>query len=181
MMKTERRGPALLIFWLLLLGVVFSTACSNSDSTEGPPPTETPTAVHTATAASSPPVMPEAEVIAAYETYLEAYRQALLELDSGLVADHVAGEELSRVIEEIEGLRSQGLAMRVVTIHNPVVMNLSASSAVVFDEVVNNSFYVDAITKDPPVASGSGETLSQTFYLERVDGEWIVVRSERRR
>ena len=123
----------------------------------------------------------EDEVMAAYTRYWDAYGQALLNLDATLVEGVASGEELQRIREEVEGLRSQGLALRVVVEHNPVILEASANSAVLFDETVNNSFYVDPQTKEPPEASGSGEILRDTFYFEKVNGQWMVVRSTRQR
>jgi len=88
---------------------------------------------------------------------------------------------LQLIRDEIEGLRSQGLALRTVVTHNPVILQASESSAVLYDEIVNNSFYVDPQTKDPPVAPGSGEILRDTYYLESTNGQWMVVRSTRQR
>ena len=47
------------------------------------------------------------------------------------------------------------------------------------DEIVNNSFLVDAETKEPPEAEGSGERFQDTFDMEKVDGRWVVVKTTR--
>jgi hypothetical protein len=111
--------------------------------------------------------------------YWEAYSLALLNLDVAHMERVAAGEELRRISDEIDMLRSQGVALRVVVTHKPLIVEMTDSSAVIFDEVVNNSFYVDPVTKDPPIASGSGEIVRDNFYLERVNGAWKVLRSTR--
>jgi hypothetical protein len=73
------------------------------------------------------------------------------------------------------------VALRVVISHNPVVVEATNSAARLLDEMVNNSFYVDPVTKNPPAASGSGEVLRDTFQLEKREGRWVVVMSTRQR
>jgi hypothetical protein len=144
-----------------------------------PTPAATQTAAPTVAATATPSV--EDEVMAAYARYWDAYSQALLNLDASLVEGVASGERLQLIRDEIEGLRSQGLALRTVVTHNPVILQASESSAVLFDEIVNNSFYVDPKTKDPPEAPGSGEILRDTYYFETINGQWMVVRSTRQR
>ena len=78
-------------------------------------------------------------------------------------------------------MRSQGLALRVDVSHNFVVVNMTSDSATLYDEITSNSFYVDAQTKEPGQASGSGEILKDTFYFQKISGDWKVVRSTRQR
>ena len=62
---------------------------------------------------------------------------------------------------------------------NFAVIEATDDSAKIVDDLVNNSFLVDAVTKERRKAEGSGERLQDTFELERVDGNWVVVRSTR--
>jgi hypothetical protein len=121
----------------------------------------------------------EDEVLAAYMQYVDAYKQALFELDAKYVDGYAAGAELQSIRQEIDKLRTQGVALKVVLTHNPVVAERTANSAVVVDEMINSSFYVDAKTKQPPVASGSGEVLRNSFRLERVNNRWVVTQAFR--
>jgi hypothetical protein len=135
--------------------------------------TLTPTGGSAAVTATASPTV-EQEILKAYMDYVEAYKRAVLELDPTYVEGFAAGAELESIRREIERLRSQGLALRVVLTHNPVVVERAETTAVILDEMVNNSFQVDAKTKDPPVASGSGEILRNSFRLEKVGGRWVV-------
>jgi len=148
-----------------------------------PTPAATATAIvaPTQTPPASATVSPEEEVEAAYLRYWDAYSQALLDLNPALVEGVAAGEELQRIQEEIHGLRSQGLALRVDVSHNFVVVDMTSNSATFYDEITNNSFYVDAETKEPGQASGRGEILKDTFYFQKISGDWKVVRSTRQR
>lgn len=163
-----------------LLVAALAAACGGDDA--DPTPTAT-----VAANPSPPPTAPqptatpdaEADVVAAYLRYWDLYAEAVLNLDhSGLIAA-ASDEELQQVQEEIETLRAQGVALRVVIEHRPTVIELTATTATVFDEMTNNSFFVDPETHEPPEGEGSGETLVDTFFLEKVDGQWIVVRSIR--
>ena len=166
---------------LLVVLTVLLAACNGGGETRdaSPTPAATETPPPTAAPAATPSV--EEEVSQAYLHYWDAYSQALLNLDATLVEDVASGERLQLIRDEIEGLRSQGLALRTVVTHNPVILQASESSAVLYDEIVNNSFYVDPQTQDPPVAPGSGEILRDTYYLESTNGQWMVVRSTRQR
>jgi hypothetical protein len=135
--------------------------------------TSTPTAGSARPTATAAPMV-EQEILEAYMDYVDAYKKALLELDASYVEGFAAGTELESIRREIEQLRLQGLALRVVLTHSPVVVERSATTAVVLDEMVNNSFQVDAETKEPPVASGSGEILRNSFRLEKVGDRWVV-------
>ncbi len=172
-------------FGIAVVFALFAVACNGGgDGGEVRTGSPTPATTRTATpAAASPTATPsiEQEVSEAYLRYWDAYAEALLNLDPGLAEGVASGQELQRIREEIETLRSQGVALRVVVEHNSVVLEASENSAVVFDEIVNNSFYVDPETKEPPAGSGSGEILRDTFYFERIDGQWMVVRSTRQR
>lgn len=167
-------------FTASLLLAMIAAACRGDDADPTP----------TATAISNPSPMPtapqptttpdaKAEVIAAYLRYWDLYAEAVLNLDHSGLIGAASHEELQQVQEEIETLRAQGVALRVVIEHRPTVIELTATTATVFDEMTNNSFFVDPETHEPPEGEGSGETLVDTFFLEKVDGQWIVVHSIR--
>ena len=171
-------------FGMVAVLTLLLTACNGGDGGQSTPSaSSTPAATQTAAPTVVPTATPsvEEEVSQAYLHYWDAYSQALLNLDATLVEDVASGERLQLIRDEIEGLRSQGLALRTVVTHNPVILQASESSAVLYDEIVNNSFYVDPQTQDPPVAPGSGEILRDTYYLESTNGQWMVVRSTRQR
>lgn len=157
------------------------TACGGGDAE--PTPTATATVgVPSPTATAPQPTAtpdPESEVLAAYLGYWELYAEAVLNLDESVLVGAASPDELQQVRDEIETYRSQGVALRVVIEHRPVVLELTETTATVFDEMTNDSFYVDPETLEPPEGEGSGETLIDTFFLEKVDGRWIVIRSTR--
>ena len=170
-------GLAVAVLLVLLAG-----ACSGDDDsaieTNSTDPTQA-TATASVTPTSTASV--EDEILADYMRYWDAYGEAALNLDASLVEEFAVGEELESIRAELADLRTQGVALRVVLTHRPVLVEVSGDKAVLMDEMVNNSFFVDPVTKEPPIASGSGETLRDTFYLERIDGKWVVTQSTRQR
>jgi hypothetical protein len=159
---------------------VFVIACDGGgQSSETPKASPKPSG--TATVEPSATLSRDEEISQAYLRFWDAYSKALLELDPALAKDVAAGNELDRIANEIESLQAQGLALRVRVEHNLVIVEASEVSATVTDAIVNNSFYVDAITKQPPEASGSEERFNDTYRLDKVDGRWIVTDGSRQR
>ena len=167
------------------LAVVLFAACGDDDepatATVTPTATSTPSPTSSATATATPTPSIEDEVTEAYLAYWDAYSEAVLNLDISLVEGFAVGEELEGIRDEIETLRSDGVALRVVVEHDLFVVSTSQAEATIVDEVTNNSFYVDAVTKDPPQAEGGGEVLRYTFFMESDSGRWFVTRGLRGR
>ena len=169
------------------LATVLVAACGGDDepatatATVTPTATPTPSPASSATATATPTSSIEDEVAAAYLAYWDAYSEAVLNLDISLVEGFAIGEELEGIREEIETMRTNGVAFRVVVEHDFLVVLTSSVAATVIDEYVNNSFYVDAATKNPPRADGSGEVLRDTVFMEFLDGRWVAARSLRDR
>ena len=171
------------------IGIVVSAfalmACGSGDEDPTAAPTNvTPTAtVAITTTPTATPTPSEAElaaeVEAAYLAHWDAYAEAVLLLDASVAEAVTAGEELEALRAEVEQLRVDGVALRVVVEHDFQVINVTGVSAAVVDEITNNSFYVDATTKLPEEGEGSGEVLQYVTYLERINGRWLVVRTER--
>jgi hypothetical protein len=183
MMRARRRRSVALALATLVAALL--AACGGGDdagtvtatltATPSPLPTSSPTA------AATPALSIEDEVTEAYFAYWDAYSEAVLNLDISLVEGFAAGEELEGIREEIETLRADGVALRVVVEHDLFIVSSSQIEATIVDEVTNNSFYVDAITKDPPQAEGGGEILRYTFFMEADSGHWFVTRGLRGR
>lgn len=165
-----------------IMGALLTAACRGTPS--APAVTSPPAAIATSTAVGTPTPSPltfEQEVERAYLAYWEAYSRAVLDLDASRVEGFAAGEELERLKGEIAQLERDGVAFRVVVTHDPLVVRRSGDEASVVDRVVNRSFFVDRVTKLPETAAGSGETLTYTFLMQRVDSRWVVIRGTRAR
>ncbi len=122
---------------------------------------------------------PEQSVEQAYLRYWDVYAAALLDLDASRLGEVAAGDELRRIQEEIAGYRRAGYAVRVRVTHDYVVVDVTASEARLADEIVDRSFRVDPVTKDPPQGSDAGKTVRDLFVLQKSDGIWKVARSVR--
>lgn len=168
---------------LVLIVSMLAGACRGDESESPPMPTTTtattaaPTSTPIATATATPSL--EEEVSAAYLAYWDAYAEAVLELDPALVEEFATGDELQSIRDEIEQLRRDGVAARVVVDHDLVVANVSARFATVVDRVNNRSFYVDPETKQPETTDAPGEVVQYTFALEQTEGRWVVSRGLR--
>jgi len=179
------RSPFSFVSLAALVALVLLAGCGGDDDDAVPAPTATPTSAPTET--STPVRTPTAtatasledEVSEAYLAYWEAYSAALLNLDASLAEGVAAGEELERIRDEIEMLRADGVALRVVVEHDFAVVQASADAAVVIDEYRDRSFTVDPETKEPPTATVTGEIITDSYEFSRLDGKWVVVRSRR--
>jgi hypothetical protein len=158
-------------------------ACGGGSATPSPTPTAEPTATATASA-STATASPSrdaivAEVSQAYLAYWDAYADAVLHLDITRVERFASGAELASIREEIDKLRADGVALRVVVEHDFAVIDVTGAVALVEDQIVDNTFYVDAKTLDPPTAAGSGDRYRDLVRLERLDGRWTVTSGAR--
>jgi hypothetical protein len=177
-----RRGAAALAVVGLVAALLVACGRDKHDTARQPTadsPVRTPSTSSTArpdTPSPTATASPEQAVLEAYRRFWEAYAVAVLNLDPTQIEGVAAADRLQGIQEEIEDLRRRGLAIRVNVTHNPMVVEVRGDRAVVYDEMVNNSFYVNAQTKEPRVASGSGIMLKDTYYLQRMeDGSWKVI------
>ena len=152
-----------------------AAAPAAASPTAVPTPSPTPVPVPAPAPASSV----EEEVEAAYLAYWDAYALAALHLDASLAEGFASGEELRRIRDEIASLGESGVALRVVVEHDLLVVVTSPASAVVVDRITNRSFYVDAVSKQPPRAEGGGEVLRDTVFMEKAGERWIATGSQR--
>src|SRR5205085_12254859 len=96
-------------------------------------------------------------------------------LDTSHLPDSMAGAELDREIQGVQELKSQGRAGKWDVEHNFRVVSATASDAEVYDEYVNHSVFVDAVTKQEIPAKDPPPLRKISFYLKRIDGNWKVV------
>lgn len=130
---------------------------------------------------SSPSVSPslESDVEAAYLRYWDDYGSALLNLDTSAMTTTAVGEELARINDEVATFQRRDRALRVDVTHDYVIFNVTPSEATLEDHMVNRSFTVDPVTKNPPTGPGQSAVLKDVFYFLKVDGVWKVSRSIR--
>jgi len=119
------------------------------------------------------------EVEQAYLKYWEVYSEAMYTLRTSRLSEVAAGERLEQAVVEVEKLKAQGRAAKIDVEHHFFVFDATANSARVHDEYVNNSYAIDPETKQPVGTPGKSESIVDTYFLERVDGVWKVVRGVR--
>lgn len=139
------------------------------------------TPVITATQAGGGAATPSGaqEVEQAYLKYWEVYSEAMYTLRTSRLSEVAAGERLEQAVVEVEKLKAQGKAAKIDVEHHFFVFDATANSAKVHDEYVNNSYAIDPETKQPVGAPGKSESIIDTYFLERIDGVWKVVRGVR--
>lgn len=182
---TVIRAGVMCVVWTI--AAIAPAACGGGDASSTPTPTPSvaasPTVTPTEPPATATPSLEEIadEVAEAYLAYLDAYAEAVLHLDISLVEGFATGDELESIRTEIEMLRADGVALRVVAEHDITVIDVTSDTALIADEIVDNTFYVDARTLEPPEAEGSGDTYRDLVTLERIDGRWLVTSGARDR
>lgn len=158
-----------------------ATPTGTSSPTMAPTTTSTPNPTAATATATPAGAELEAEVAEAYLAYWDAYAEAVLELDLSSMEGFAAGDELERIADEIESLRAGNMAARMVVEHDFVVVHVTETEAVIIDELINNSFTVDPITKLPEQGEGAGTALRDTVHMEVIEGRWVVVSGTRER
>lgn len=115
------------------------------------------------------------EVTRAYQRYWEVAAQAELILDPSRLPEVMAGAELSREQSYIQELMSRGRAVQGDVEHNADVKEATAQRAVVYDEYVDRSIYVDPSTRQPLPGEQQSTLRKVSYQLEKRDGVWKVV------
>jgi hypothetical protein len=136
-------------------------------------------------AASAAPSLPVAtdpltlEIEQAYLHYWDVRTQAYLNLDTSHLNEVMAGAELDRETTQINDLKAQGHAGKLDVEHHYLIASRAPDQAVVYDEYLNKSLYLDASTKQelPTASPPSVEKIS--YDLQKTNGSWKVIGGER--
>jgi hypothetical protein len=136
--------------------------------------------VSTGSAAITPTVDPTAAAVIsqAYERYWQVRAEALLDLDKTHLPEAMGGDHLASTAQLIDDLRAENRAIETQVDHDYRVIDVSDSSADVFDDYLSNSFYVDPATKEA-ITQPSSDELKVLYRLVSFDGVWKVVDSTR--
>jgi hypothetical protein len=138
----------------------FPTPAVTRSPTLTPRPTPTPTA--------------RQQVTQAYYRYWRGYNQALYTLDTSLVGQVAADGELHRIEAEVAGFRRQNYAVRVRVTHHALIVSVKGDTATIYDEVLNRSFAIDPVTKQPGQGSNRADRERNIYTLKRIGGVWKV-------
>lgn len=139
-----------------------------------------PTAVSGVTSDSLPGVRVansplEREIEDAYLRYWEVLKQAYLSLDTSRLSEVMAGAELSRQEQQIRDLRSKGRAAKLEVDHRIAFANVAEERAVVYDEYLNRSVFLDAATKQELPTKEQPQTEKTSFEMRKINGSWKVI------
>ncbi len=134
----------------------------------------TPTSVPTVR--PTPTLSPRQQVMQAYHHYWRDYRQALYTLTTSHLSRVVAGNELQRVEAEVAGFKKRGYAVRVRVTHHALIVSITGDTATVYDEVLNRSYAVDPVTKQPGQGSSQADREKNMYSLQKFHGVWKVTK-----
>jgi hypothetical protein len=121
----------------------------------------------------------EREIEAAYLRYWQVLTRAYLELDTSQLAEVMAGDELIRTEQQIQQLKAQGRAAKLDVVHQTAFVKVAPDSAIVYDQYLNRSVFMDAATKEELKTSQPPTTEKLSFHMEKVGGVWKVVEGVR--
>ena len=141
-------------------------------------PTSTP-ATATPTARPTPAPSTREAVILAYHHYWQVYSQALYTLTISHVSEVAAGSELRQIQAQVASLRRDNRAVRVRVTHHALIVSVKGEKATVYDEILNRSFTIDPVTKQPPQGSNQADLEKDIYFLQKAQGTWKVVKSLR--
>ena len=117
----------------------------------------------------------EKEIEQAYLHYWDVRSQAYLNLDASILDQVESGPKLAREQQQLADFKAQGHAVRLDVEHRIAIVKAAPDSAVVYDEYLNKSVFVDPQTRqDIPTASPPA-TEKISVDMQKADGVWKVV------
>ena len=152
------------------------TASASVSSAATPMPGVTPTLPGGLRLADSPL---DREVQAAYLRYWDVLTEANLSLDTSRLPEVMAGRELAQAQQQVEELKAKGKAAKVDVEHRIALAKVTPDEAVVADEYLNKSVYVDPVTKAEFKTTAPPTVEKLSFTLRKIDGQWKVVEAVR--
>jgi hypothetical protein len=117
----------------------------------------------------------EREIVEAYLHYWEVRIQAYYSLDASLLPEVMAGAELVRERQQMEDFREQGKAVKVDVEHHLLLVEVAPDRAVVYDEYLNRSVFIDSTTKEEFPTKEPPGTEKISYEMHKIDGRWKVV------
>ena len=121
----------------------------------------------------------EREIEDAYLRYWDVLKQAYLNLDTSHLAEVMAGAELSRQEQDIHALQAKGRAAKLEVDHRIAFLDSSSERAIIYDEYLNRSIFVDPVSKQEIPTKEAPATQKISFEMRKIDGTWKVVDGRR--
>jgi outer membrane murein-binding lipoprotein Lpp len=171
---TMPAARSLTAFAVMLATVVLAGCSSNAGTT--PPATTVAAAPSTTVAPSttSTTLSAKAELLAAYNRSWDIYADALRRLDPARLRTAFGGSALKTVQAEVATQKARKQPVRIEVEHNPKVLLVTATDAVVADEGINHSVVLDPSTGQP-VEQDPDEPFRERRSLKFLGGAWKVV------
>ena len=119
------------------------------------------------------------EVEAAYSKFWDVRAEAALNVDPSGLPEVAAGPALEREQAEIGDLAARGVVAVIDVDHEVGLVSLSENEAELYDEYVNRSYVADPASKEPIGAPEPDQLVKVSYRMQKIDGVWKVVDSER--
>ncbi|MFN8473870.1 MAG: hypothetical protein U0822_16895 [Anaerolineae bacterium] len=168
-------------------------SASSQARAPGTPPTALPaaqpSAVVVAPTVAITPTLPaglrladsplEREIEAAYLHYWQVLAEANLTLDTSRLPEVAADKELVQAQQQVNDLKAQGRAAKLDVEHRTAFAKVTPTQAVIADEYLNKSVFVDPVTKEELKTSSPPTVEKLSFTMRKIDGQWKVVEALR--
>jgi hypothetical protein len=115
------------------------------------------------------------EISRAYARYWDVRAEAFWSLDDSQLNSVMADNELTGALQTLNEIRSEGRAGATLVTHKPVIVRATSDEAQIFDDIADQSFYVDPATKEPLSSPGEAKPLVGFYFLHKLNGDWKVV------
>lgn len=148
--------------------------CGGDDGGDGPSATVGAADRDPTTTSTTEALTPEEEVEAAYLKSWEIYAEAVRKLDDSLLEEVYAGDALTLRRSEIADYRAANTPGIIDVDHDYEISILEPGRALVVDEYVNHSVFIDP-TSEEPTEEDPSEVLRQRSELRESEGVWRVV------
>ena len=86
---------------------------------------------------------------------------------------------LARETQQINDLQANGRAGKLDVDHHILLASLAPDRAIVYDEYLNRSLFLDASTRKELPTSSPATTEKISYDLQMIDGAWKVIGGER--
>jgi hypothetical protein len=116
----------------------------------------------------------------AYNRFWRVRADAAFRLDASRLPEVTAGAALERERAETAQLQAEGRAARIVVDLHFRIVRATDTSATIYDDVENRSYFIDATTKEPLAPPPTtAQIYKMSYELEKIGGVWRVVDATR--
>jgi len=102
-------------------------------------------------------------------------KEAHLTLENTRLQEVMASNELQREERQLASLANSGRVGKIDILHNVSLRDVSTERALVYDEYVNRSVFLDAVSRQELPTSAPESVEKVSYVMNKIDGRWKVV------